>query len=553
MLVNQIKSKIHGLLKRLNSLHERHVFYLLFATILFALSLIPPVWGYDEYASVVTHLELDDERFMSIYRAKLSQIGVTGFLSEVILYWLLPILIVPIRWTYALGLSPIYEIVRFGCLDWHIFRYILISIHIIFAVLGYRLVTKVLYDKLEQKPILFTSLILMSLPFLYWTLTLSPYSLHLFCFGLLMFYEQSENEGILSKKSLARSFVIVLNYQYIFVVSFMGLIQFSSERRIFGFKEVYRSWALPFLSALMSLLFLFFRSSLFGVHSNPSQSIVNVVGGDVFDPRSHAVSILKYIKFTASRLYDIFLYYFETDNYHELLINRYSNLSIYWSIMVYLILIFIIYFTFRFDKKYGYLITSFLTSTLALYFSGIYPMMPSRHALIMFLPATVIIIEIISKWNKPKVTNILGSMILLLSMYNLSANYNIGSPPLDIDNFELALTDNKVERLFVDRCDLEPILHSNRLQKFKPLYRCGPLVVEHVDLNDYTRIAVYSKNILSRSKATEIVEDYIIKDIAEYDLKVIEILNLVENHSIDVRKVDSVTHSLIVFNVESRH
>jgi hypothetical protein len=553
MLVQQITSKIHGLLKILNSLPERYIFYLLFAAILFFLSLIPPVWGYDEYASVVTHLELDDERFMSIYGEKLSQIGVTGFLSEAILFWLLPLIIVPVRWTYALGLSPIYEIARLGYLDWHIFRYILISIHITFAVLGYRLITKVLYERLKQKPILITSLILSSLPFLYWTLTLSPYSLHLFCFGLLMFFEQSEKEGFLSKKALARSLVMLLNYQYIFVVFFMGLIQVLRDLRMYRFKKVYRSWALPFLTALLSILFLFFRSSIFGVHSNPSQSVVNVVGGDLYNPRIHALSSLEYIKFTASRLCDIFLYYFETDNYHELLINRYSYLGITGSIVVYFILTYLIYFTFTFDKKYGYLISSFWMSTITLYFSGLYPMMPSRHALIMFLPAIVVLLEIINKLMKPKTSSIFGSVILLLAICNISLNYNIGSPPLDIDDFEKSLTDNNVERLFIDRCDLEPILHSKRLLKFNPLYRCGPFVVENIDINEYSRIAIYSKNKLTSGVATEIVNDYLVDEVTLDDLNVIANVNFLKDYPINLRVVDSVTHSLIIFDVQRHH
>ena len=85
----------------------------IFLIVISSIALVPPIWGYDEYASVITHLELNDQRFLNIYSNYFHPV-----LNNFFINIFLSIFVVPLRWTYALGISPLYGIIRFIDLDW---------------------------------------------------------------------------------------------------------------------------------------------------------------------------------------------------------------------------------------------------------------------------------------------------------------------------------------------------------------------------------------------------------------------------------------------------
>src|SRR5882724_9635855 len=77
------------------------------AATLMALSCVHGRWGYDEFGAVISHLELDDPVFLSEYRHYAQAIGLHSEAAQwFFLHAVLPIAVVPIRWTYALGISP---------------------------------------------------------------------------------------------------------------------------------------------------------------------------------------------------------------------------------------------------------------------------------------------------------------------------------------------------------------------------------------------------------------------------------------------------------------
>ena len=167
------------------------VLAVMFFILLFYLAFIPLLWGYDEYGAAVTALELDDYAYMEIYKSFLLKADI----SSRLIIWLyehifLPIFITPIRWTYSLGISPWLNLIRFVSLEWEIMRIILLLPSLMLSSLGFYWIAKFLYEtqKSITPAIIFLTIIVCSYPFLYWTITLTSYSHHLICVGLICQY-----------------------------------------------------------------------------------------------------------------------------------------------------------------------------------------------------------------------------------------------------------------------------------------------------------------------------------------------------------------------------
>ena len=133
-----------------------NILLVIFLLVLASIAVVPPIWGYDEYASVITHLELKDQRFVDIYSSYFHP-KINDFFSNIIL----SIFVVPIRWTYALGISPLYGLIRFIELDWFYLRLVFLTFHAILSFIGLRMIFKVLSDYFNNKIILiiFTSIL----------------------------------------------------------------------------------------------------------------------------------------------------------------------------------------------------------------------------------------------------------------------------------------------------------------------------------------------------------------------------------------------------------
>jgi hypothetical protein len=74
-------------------------------------------WAYNEYAVVTSHLELDDPKMISFYHQLIASTGIPTYLSDNVISPILSILVVPLRWTYAIGIGSLYAIVRIDALS----------------------------------------------------------------------------------------------------------------------------------------------------------------------------------------------------------------------------------------------------------------------------------------------------------------------------------------------------------------------------------------------------------------------------------------------------
>jgi hypothetical protein len=506
---------------------------------------IPPIWDYDAYGSIITHIELDDVRFENIYISYLLNIGFSEGLANLIFDYLFPIFIIPIRWTYALGISPLYGISRFLDLDWSALRLIFLSIHIAIATLGLKFIFDSLKKYYENYIFIYIiSFIFLSPAFIYWTLSLTPYSFHLFCFGLLIKHEfiKLNKSKFISKKSLTRSFVQILNYQYIPIVFVLGLYDFFKHPKNFFINKKIKNWILPGLTSLFSLIFLFLRSKISGKHSSPNLSILNELGVDKYNIWQNSNGFFDGIHFFLSRYLDLFLYYFNYDEYYLLLSTQYGNFS---SIFIFIFLL--IFFYNLFKKRNKIIIICFLilgTSTV-FYLLNIYPFMPSRHSLVLFLPFTILfsifINNIIS--HKPFL-RYFSFVLFIFSLIFIFKNFTISTNQLNIKSLISVLEINKIDRIVLIPCNQEPLFYNNQIKPYKPLYKCGPQIIEKIN-PESLKIAVYSKNDLSKKNALKNISYFLNNN---EDLEKFQFIKKINLDSLSYLNGKEITHSINIFH-----
>lgn len=529
----------------------------LFSLVLIVCSFLPPIWGYDEYGSIITHLELNDIRFNEQYLNYFIKIGFSYDLSVFFTYYILPIFVVPIRWTYALGISPVYELARIINLDWSQSRLIFLSLHIILAVFGFSLINKVLIKHIKNKIILilFLSIILFSLPFLFWTLTLSPYSYHFFCFGIIVYYEVNYNKGefsFLSKKSFSRAIVQLFNYQYIPVIAVIGFFYFATQPIEFFKSKRYKSWIIPFIVTGGTALFLVARGIVSNKHLNPTLSAVSFEDDpNKYNFLSHTNSIIESLTFLFSRIKDIFQYFFQHNNYYVLLSEHYSELSFFSTIIFLFFSIYIIFKLMIKKSKLIGLLLIFLFTNLGLYIFNIYPFMPSRHSLISFLPLAMVFTLIISNLKlNLKIKNSFIFLFFGFSLFMLAKNYNATSTPLNKNYLLSTLEENNIDRIVIKPCDQEPLFYFNELENYKPLYQCGNMIIEILNEESYM-FAVYSKKEISFSVAKTIIDPFLINNGKNYSFKFIKQIN--QNRIFDENNFIEVDHTFTIIDVRKKH
>jgi hypothetical protein len=505
-------------------------------------------------ASVISHLELNDPRFIEVYNAYLKQIGITGGFAEFTIKFILPLIVIPIRWTYALGLSPIYSIARFSTLDWTTLRIIFLFFHIIFAIFGYYLIIKTLRSELKNKSaeLFFTSLLFFSFPFIYWTLTLSSYSYHLFCFGLLIYFEQIDVKSgsrIFNKKSLARSFVMLFNYQYLFVVITLIILDLIRYRKQLIKEKIYLNWILPLIVFSGTMILIIIRAKLFNKHTNPAQSVINSLGTNSYNILENLSSFSSFIIFFSSRIYDIINYFFNFNNYHELLNPKYTYLSFISSLIIFSSIIFFLLKLYNSKSKILNTLFAFFFISLCFYLINLYPFMPSRHSLVLFLPFIFIITVFFSKIKKPNFKLIVSLIFSFISITHLLFEYNITSPALNKISFIKTLKSYKVTRLILKPCEEEPLFYNKELIVYKPLYQCGPMIIEKINIDEPMNVAVYSKNKITYKTAVEIIRPYLTKNLSLDHFKFINQINQIKPFLKSSNTVDTVTHTITIINI----
>jgi hypothetical protein len=476
----------------------------------------PLAWGYDEFGTIVSHLELDNPDFNNIYRGYFVELGITNPVAlDFIVNYILPLFIVPVRWTYALGISPIIGFSRFVDLEWPILGFVLLVPYIFFAILGAYLVALSITKNGGHQNIFlfFLSFVLLSHPFLKWTLTLTSYSHHLFCFGLLLYSETQfkETNNIFSKLTFSRSIVQLFNYQYIVIFAAIGLYQVIINFKIFFKNKIYMNWILPFSIALASIGFLYLRGLVSGKHTNPAYA-TNV---EIYNFSGNTNSFISSVHYTITRLID-FLYYFfiESKSFYGGP-NDISTSFIGSFIFILIIISIYLIILKKINKNIKRILLLLLFSLLAPYLLSFQPFVATRHSLVLFLPVALIFsftASILLESFLKKKYVMLGSFLLLLfSAYNAVGFNTSKSVNLNIEKITPILSQYSINQIILSPCDYEPLLFNDIRNVFKVLYRCGPKIVNKVGPSE-ERIAILSKKDISVSDARKIISDFSVND-----------------------------------------
>ena len=489
--------------------------------VLFINAFSPLNWGYDEFGAIVTHLELDDQDYIDLYEGYLTNVGISNqFIVDFFTNYILPIIVVPLRWTYALGISPVLGLSRIISVDWPLLGSIMLISNIFLTGIGAYLVSKTISKKKQSGNILiiFILLVLLSHPFLKWTLTLTSYSYHLFCFGLLFYSETGINRysnGIFNKASISRSIVQIFNYQYIVVVAVFGLLEFIKNPLAFFKGRLYLNWIIPTITAIISIVFLIIRADVTGQHDNPAFASVDSSKIHMFDFLSNTDSWIESIKFFINRFVDfIYYFFFESDSLYDT--SHYFQLD-FFIISPFLVLGVVLYFSIwrKIDFKFRKVLVIFVLSLFVPYLIGIQPMTPSRHSLVLFIPVVLILSFIVNEILKSMVANKYSTWGLLLLLC-VGAYQSIGfnqykQEDLVISEVIPVLEKYNIQHLVLNRCDFRPILYKNIKEGRVIYYQCGSVVARKI-ADDVDRVAVLSERKISAGKAKEIIANYSNKD-----------------------------------------
>ncbi len=481
--------------------------------VVLVLNSYPPLtWGYDEFGAIISHLELDNSDYRNIYRGYLVELGfINPLVLEFIINYILPLIIVPIRWTYALGISPILGISRFIEIDWPMLGFMLLLPYIFFAILGAFLVSQSISKARENYYIfiLFISFVLLSHPFLKWTLTLTSYSHHLFCFGLLIYSETQlkETNKFFSKLTIFRSIIQLFNYQYIIIVAIIGLYQFVSNFRIFFKNKIYLNWILPAITALISIIFILLRAIISGKHINPSY----IENTEVYNFSENSNGLISSIQFVISRFLDFINYfYIQKESFYGGAND--SDFS-FFSIATFIVFCFLIYFKVlnKISLSVKKTLIIIIFSLLIPYLISIQPFVATRHALVFFLPIALVFaytVGIFLEFFFKKKIIILGSFFLLLiSALNAIAFNNYKTESVNIEEALTILSEYSVNQIVLSPCDFEPLLYKPIRDDYAVFYRCGPKIVNKIN-PDEDRIAIFAQQEILTSTAKEIISDY---------------------------------------------
>ena len=515
-------------LKNIN-LFYKTINFLVFASLFFVFFLISKIslaGGYDEIGALVSHIELGDPRFSDEYRKILYKIGFGSFIIDYFCMPLINFFIVPIRWTYALGISPIYGIIRLDVLSWEQTKLFLVLIHSLINIFSIYFISKIISKECNQQytlfNIIFCSLIISSYTFLYWSLSLTSYSMHLFAIALLVFYSTIDNNqpSFFSKKSMVLSLVALVNYQYLPVILFFGLRDLFLNNKAFFTKQIYKIWILPFITSFLSVIFVLQRLILTSAKRQPQQNFDE--SGIFLIPYDNS-SIFELIEFFITSFINILGYLFYipiTDNaFITSITNEYSLFLI--LILVLLVLTFIQHLGNLFSiknqmPKFIYSIFLILFIQLCMYVFNLLPMSPTRHSLIIFIPISILISLFLSKLlNKLNNKAVLISLFFFLSvlLYRIHglALVNINQP--SADTFKISqecLSELQVEKVLIEDCQFLPLLENKKYTKLF-IYSCGNFIPEILSESKILFVSQNQENFLNTvSKYSS--EDFVINE-----------------------------------------
>lgn len=478
-------------------------------------------WAYDEYAAVTSHLELDDPRIISFYHQLIAGTGVPTYLNDYVISPALSILVVPLRWTYAIGLSPLYSIVRIDALSWETTKLILHIFHSIISFIGLVLIYVSLPKDLRGTTVpVLCSLMLLSSPFVYWSGTFTSYSYHLICFGLLL-YEFTRTRVSSSlyfgRSALIRTMVIMLSYQYIFYLVLIGIIELNAKRARFFNRGLYKSWIMPGAMSLISVFFVFIRL-FFGdfeviptLNYPEAQDLILSFDGSVG-------GLVNFLQILASRSLDIAYYFYSGSGRDYFLLKDSSWLSVQLTLLLLSAVTFGGYFVYKAysDSKVVQRILRLcfimLGGQILLYIFGILPMSPSRHSLVIFLPSVLLVVLALyviysTIFDSKLLLRILLTAGFVIALISSGKHFFVSPVGSDSKTQVDCLLASSVEKIVLDACFYEPLLQNKGNEEVRFLYSCGSHLIE--SLNEHTkRVAFLSRETEELSYAKEQLARY---------------------------------------------
>jgi hypothetical protein len=494
---------------------------LTFCALVFVSGISYTTWGYDEYAAVVSHVELDDPRFFEAYQRVLSDFGFHKWIIDHILMPLLSILIVPIRWTYAIGISPSYMIARLEIFTWEQVKAILTFFHVATIFFGLRLIKISLsptYFRLCFVSLLLT-LALLSHSFIYWMTTFTSYSLHVLCFGTLIFVEYRKSiwsSKMIGGASVGRSLIALCNYQYFPVLFCMGCYELFTRRKKFFIEKDYINWILPGIICLASISIIQVRLSLIGAEVSPQLNFPNAERY-VVPNISNLTSLVDIFNFLISRLIDVGHYFFFTSGHEEYFGSGNFTRSPSMTSLVTL------FFGTLWLLSVGRLIRAhnseflkvFAISALIIfiqilfYVFNVAPASPTRHGLIIFLPLmTMFSISVIVTLKKLRIKgeHFSGVAVLLLccSCFGYYLNFDDSQTKIDSSPSVFCALQSNVNAIVLEQCYFEPVLEN---KKTSLIYSCGSFVKENI-ADNAEHAAIIASREFSASESKSLLLKY---------------------------------------------
>ena len=481
------------------------MFYKLFPAILYFIifTLVIVVfgkpWGYDEFGVLITHIELTNNSFKNFYLSYFPIFENNNLLKEFFLFTL-PIIISPLRWTYAIGISPIYSLMYFFPMDWELAHRFFLLIYVCIAAFGISLITKNLNSSQFEKNILLAllSIILISKNFNYWTLSLTHYSFNIICFGIFIAIYSNKKYSISSKvfsfKSIGFFIVSMLNYFYIPILLASAVIEILLHKSKFFIRGMYKSWILPGIGSFIGFCFIMIRTKFLDTNGLWSQNVYEKF--QIYDHTFNGTLIN-----FSERIVQIFYYFFLDNNYNQnFILDKNFDLNIFQASLVILFVIVLIVQGFKYsqNKKIAMVCMIIIFVTLVEYVFTSMPMIPSRHSLILFIPisyffsvlfAKVISIFLDHKWTG-KFLKITLSFALLIFFIHSKEQFE-ENKSFDIAKLEDCI-ENKVDQVILDQCYLKPVMYQSIREKYDPIYSCGQRVIQK--LSNKTREIAFISN-----------------------------------------------------------
>ncbi len=486
----------------------------LVVVVLLALSTVHERWGYDEYGAAVSHIELDDPIFAEVYITAVQAIcpqcpDIRDLLTKVVL----PVLVVPIRWTYALGISPLLGLARVLALDWQLLKPLLLLPSVLLSGVGLWLAVNAAAARGAGPgaQLTFIGLVSASPAIFWWINTFSSYAHHLLCFGLLAYATLAIDNNLSSAKLVGRAALMraaapLLNYQYMPIVAVLGLLDMLGDPRRFVFERRWLGWIVPAISCTLSAVFLVVRADLTGKHVSPTTASLTAEQVLLFSFPQQANDISSTIQTLAGRYADIVSSFYAPDT------GKFTEFGVpVAALCVGLVGSLILLGWRRLDRQLFGALTAMLLGTMLLHFTGVMPLSPSRHQLVMFAPLCLGIACLIERILGAKLSTwllpVLAIGVIAAALINQAeplSRPNMGMPVKEVRE---ALEANAVQRIVLAPCELEPLLYPDLRAQYAPLYRCGPRVVNLLPAGLNT-IAVWSGKTLTDASARTVVADF---------------------------------------------